>query len=191
VDQVDPFAPDTHQIHEFDPGIHPYPSGLFWTVPLDSSSVRADLGHGMASYHVTDLALRDFGTLANAFFNAPSTPATVSFDLQWQMLTVTNRKQTKVRDVAQGYAGDFWEVASSPQGHEALGAVTLKWSGTASDFRFVSNSAASSESYFAALGHERNGVFFPQGTVVRAHRTTSYARVRAGRSDLRRAPASY
>ena len=31
-------------MHDFDPGIDPYPEGLFWTVPLQSD--REDEGHG-------------------------------------------------------------------------------------------------------------------------------------------------
>lgn len=88
--------------------------------------------------------------------NLPSVPATASFHVQWQMLSVTGKKQIKVRDATQGFAGKFWQST-------ATGAATLEWSGTEAGFTFVSNPAATSTSYYAIFGHERNGAFFPQG----------------------------
>jgi hypothetical protein len=136
---------------------------------MSPSSVQVDLGHGTASYHATNLAVEDYGNLANAFFDGTSVPATVSFTLQWQMLTVTNRKQMKVRDAVQGFAGEFWES-------EEAGAATLAWSASEPGFSFQSDPAAASQSYYAELGHERNGAFFPQGTSLQTARTMPYSR---------------
>jgi hypothetical protein len=53
---------------------------------------------------------------------------------------------------AQGYAAQWiYDTAS------------IGWSGQQDGFTFVSNSADTSVSQFAAIGHERNGRFFPQG----------------------------
>jgi hypothetical protein len=124
---------------------------------MDPSSVQADLDTGSASYRATNLSLLDFGTLANAILNAaPQTPATASFRVQWQLLGAPGGQQIKVRDAEQGYAGTFWQSTQA-------GAAFLEWSAAEAGFAFVSDGAASSSSYFAQLGHERNGVFFPQG----------------------------
>jgi hypothetical protein len=119
--------------------------------------VQFNPGAGTASYGLSGLSVKDFGTLANAINNVPPVAATVSFQVQWQMLSVTDRKRLKVRDATQGFAGDFWVST-------VAGATTLEWSATAPGFSFVSDPAATSASYFSALGTERNGVFFPQGS---------------------------
>jgi hypothetical protein len=73
------------------------------------------------------------------------------------MLNATDRKRQQVRDATGGFAGDFWVSSTS-------GATTLQWSASEPGFSFVSDPAATSSSYFAALGRERNGAFFPQGS---------------------------
>ena len=42
---VDPLAPDTHQIHDFNLDITPFPDGLFWTRKVDAASVDVDPAH--------------------------------------------------------------------------------------------------------------------------------------------------
>jgi hypothetical protein len=39
----------------------------------------------------------------------------------------------------------------------------MEWTATVGDYTFVSDPLATSSSTFAEIGHERNGVFFPQG----------------------------
>jgi hypothetical protein len=115
----------------------------------------------------------DYGKLENAFLSeAPPVPARVSFSLHWNIQAAPDVTQLTIRDPAQGYAGEFWQS-------EAAGAATLEWSGSEAGFRFVSDPAATSSSYFAELGHERNGVFFPQGraAALTARGAGPYARV--------------
>jgi hypothetical protein len=150
---------------------------LFWTIPVSPSSVQVDLTQASARFQETNLAVEDYGTLATAIFaGGPSVPATVSFDLHWQMLAAPDVTHFKVRDAAQGFAGEFWES-------ETAGAATLAWSASEAGFAFASDPAATSSSYFAELGHERNGVFFPQGSALTARRAVTYARVPKGLTD--------
>jgi hypothetical protein len=148
---------------------------LFWTIPISSSSVQANFGHGTASYHISNLAVKDYGQLANAIFGGSSVPATVSFALAWNMIPVAGKQRTKVRNVAQGFAGDFWEV----DGDAAAGAATLAWSAQEQQtaFSFISDPANTSTSYYADLGHERNGAFFPQGEAAKVRTRASYVRI--------------
>ena len=115
--------------------------------------MQVDLDDATATYRITDLPVRHFGTLRDALSGAPFQPAVASFQLQWHLLDVTDRTRTKVRDATQDFAGKFWSSTSS-------GAATLEWSATSGGFTFTSDAAATSHSYVAVLGHERNGVFF-------------------------------
>jgi hypothetical protein len=139
---VDP----SNQVHDFDPGITPYPGGLFWTVPnptVDSIS----LGRGTAHMAMTDLALTDFFDIPNALFrfeNPVSSPAKCSFDIHWNG-PVTSRGR----------------VTASPgsTGELIMSNATMTWSASnALGFSFVSNPSGTS-SFFAQLGHVQNGVF--------------------------------
>jgi hypothetical protein len=138
----------TTQIHDFDPGIHPYPDGLFWTIQIPKNSVEVHLGAGTASLRVDDLALTDFFDIPNALSNGAlkgSSPATVSFDIHWS--GVIERRQ--VRNADLHVAGLFLTTGAS-----------IRWTGTnAQGFTFTSD-AAGQTVVSAQIGHERNGVFF-------------------------------
>jgi hypothetical protein len=41
--------------------------------------------------------------------------------------------------------------------------ATIEWSATEEGFAFESDPAETSTNVFSLIGHERNGVFFPQG----------------------------
>jgi hypothetical protein len=137
------------QVSDFDPGITPYPDGLFWTVPLPGDSVEVQMGAGKASMKATDLAAPDFFSIPNAllrFLTPVSLPATCSFDIHWSG-PVTDR--SRVDDPVVGFGGDF-----------VLNQATMSWSATRSDgFRFVSDPSPTT-SAFAQLGQMQNGVFF-------------------------------
>jgi hypothetical protein len=134
------------QVHDFDPGIHPYPSGLFWTVPNPSLD-SINLGHGTAHMKMTDLALTDFFDIPNALFrfeDPVSSPATCSFDIHWSG-PVTSRGA----------------VTASPgsTGQLIMNSATMTWSASnAQGFSFVSDPSGTS-SFFAQLGHVQNGIF--------------------------------
>jgi len=146
-------------VHDFDPGIHPYPGGLFWTVPLrsgredgqghgdDEGGVTADLEEGKARMAATNLHVRDFFNIPNAFlrFQKPvSVAAAVSFDVRWL-----------------GPATHGSPVTSPPGSSGRLFAspVTMTWSATnASGFSFKSNPSGTT-SFFGQIGHVTNGIF--------------------------------
>jgi hypothetical protein len=130
-------------IHDFNPGIPASgPSaGLFWTAHIPADSVRFDLGSVTASWRVQAFPLPDT-------IPAPPLQATVSMDVEWQGKTA----EVQVRDLVNGFAGSYSECAA-----------TVQWSAQEPGFSFVSDPSGTSKTTFAALGRERNGVFFPRG----------------------------
>ena len=133
------------QVHDFDPGINPYPNGLFWTVPI-SGVGPVVLGTGTARMQASDMVLQDYFDIPNALFRfevPTSVAATCSFDIHWHG-PVSSR-------------GPVTTPGSS--GQLVMSQATMTWSATnSSGFRFVSNPLGTS-SVFAQLGHVSNGVF--------------------------------
>jgi hypothetical protein len=119
---------------------------LFWTVRIPDENVSVNLGAGRASMHFTDQAVMDFGSIPNAIGNGPSSPATVTYDLEWSGVV----QRSQVSDTASGYAGQFIQTNA-----------TINWTAHAANgFAFTSDAGGQS-TVFAEIGHERNGVFFP------------------------------
>ena len=133
------------QVHDFDPGINPYPVGLFWTVPNPTLG-PIELGRGRASMSMANLALQDYFDIPNALFrfeDPVSADASCSFDIQWTG-PVTDTKPVET----QGSTGEL-----------ILTKATMTWSASNSlGFRFVSNPSGTT-SIFAQLGRVQNGVF--------------------------------
>src|SRR5262249_7802978 len=125
---------------------------------------------GTAELHVHNLPELDYAasSLAGNVSLGPqwqtaAVDATVSFDVVWNG-PVTRR--VEVNDAANGFAGQFNENQA-----------TVTWSArSASGFRFTSNPGNFSTSvpevpgvngvtaplnFFAQVGHEQNGIFFP------------------------------
>ena len=143
-------APDfvnfSNQRHDFDAGIAP--DGLFWTAPLPPGGVlNVHPGSGETSLEVHNIPILDYFNIPNALTRGPHTPATVSYAIHW----TKSNKHTKIRDKTVGFAGDFVENTA-----------TMSWSATTSAGTFLSGPESASASYFAIIGHERNGVFFTQ-----------------------------
>ena len=137
-----------NQIHDFNPGISPYPSGLFWTIPFASDSVASQFGAGRASFAVENSAERDFHNIGNALANGSSDRAVVSFAVEWS--GVLDRGHFS--DPDHSFQLDFVDTGA-----------TIRWSGvneaTGATFTSGPNNLAS----FARLAHERNGRFFNPG----------------------------
>jgi hypothetical protein len=96
---------------------------------------------------VSDLGIEDYFTFENSLTEAlPEIDADVSFNMQWSEII----ERIKFRNPAQGFAAEF-----------ALTSATVEWSAETSLARFVSD-PASTTTVYAEIGHERNGVFFPQ-----------------------------
>lgn len=132
------------QVHDFDPGIHPYPSGLFWTVPNPSLD-SIHMGNGTAHMKMTDLAVTDFFNIPNALFrfqNPVSSDAKCTFDIDWTG-PVTQRGGVST----PGSTGEL-----------LMTNATMTWSASnATGFKFVSNPSGTT-SAFAQLGRIQNGV---------------------------------
>jgi hypothetical protein len=137
----------TTQIHDFNPGINPFPGGLFWTFLTDPSNIRAHPGNGSATFKVSNFALEDYFNLANALQDGPEVAAVVeSLDIDWGR----HGKRVVTKDSTNGFSLDAIENTAS-----------MEWSAhNANGFRFVSAPAETSTSLFAEVGREDNGVFF-------------------------------
>jgi hypothetical protein len=136
------------QVHDLEPGINPYPDGLFWTVPIPASAVSVHFGAGRARYTMTDMEMEDYFDIINAlfqFYDPVSVPAVTSFDVR---LGGPISERTHVHDAAAGYEGTF-----------LLNQASMSWSASTEDgWSFVSDPETSSA--FSMMAKERNGVFF-------------------------------
>jgi hypothetical protein len=169
--------------HDFNPGngpaVSPVDSGngfgtrVFWTAVIPNGDVQVNPLTGAARMHVHNLPELDYyapdgqgdlhslgPTWQTGYF-----ASTVSIDVVWSG-PVTRR--VNVRDAANGFAGLFNENQA-----------TVTWSASsASGFSFTSNPGNFSTSepevpgvngvtaplnFFAQIGFERNGIFFPAG----------------------------
>jgi hypothetical protein len=96
---------------------------------------------------VRGLDLVDSGNLENALTGGPEVPARASFDARWQTLLASRFVEDREND----FGARFLQTEA-----------TIAWRATRPGFRFVSDPAATSRTVFAAIGRERNGVFFPR-----------------------------
>jgi hypothetical protein len=135
------------QIDDFNPGIRPYPDGLFWTIQIPDDSVRVNPGAGSAIYRVKDLQIADYGNFDNSFSGGAGTPATVSFDVRWSGV----EQRVNIKDPVARFGGEF-----------VRGQARMQWSAVAGDYAYQSDPLDTSSSDFASLGTERNGSFFPR-----------------------------
>jgi hypothetical protein len=108
--------------------------------------VEVHPGAGTARFALTDFDTRDFHTVSNSILGGPSDPAMVSFEMIW-----SGRGSSVVQ--TDGSTFSFDSVISS---------ATIEWSALneATGMHFQSDPASTSQSEFAAVGHEKNGVFF-------------------------------
>jgi hypothetical protein len=138
------------------------PDGLFWTVSLPSSSVQVNAGAGVATYQVSDLVTKDFGTTLNDLLHGPWVPATVSFAVRWSGVTSnTQRSHLNPTNLggshsAEPFAGAF--VVSQLPGN---GTATMQWSASEANLQYVTDWSTPSQCLWTVVGRERNGVFLP------------------------------
>ena len=133
----------TDQIHDFNPGIDPFPAGLFWTVAIPEDSVALNLGRGTASYRLSNFAIEDYGSIGNALSDGSSAPGIVSFDVEWSGV---------VERATASNASDQFSLSLVRTG------ASITWSGTSSLGSFESD--AVTKVNFAQIAHETNGMFF-------------------------------
>jgi len=146
------------------PGGNNFGTRVFWTAVVPEGGVQ--INPVTAEMHVHNLAALDYpadfgsGSLGPNWQTA-YVPATVSFDVVW---TGPVTRRVTVVDATDQFAGTF---------NENQAVVT--WSAqSSSGFSFISNPGDSSTStpgapnisttyFFAEIGHEKNGIFFPHG----------------------------
>ncbi len=134
------------QVHDFDPGITPYPGGLFWTqagVTVDDVHV----GEGSAHMSATELPENDFFNIPNGLFrflHPVSSNAHVTFDISWN-----GPVSSRASIATPGSSGEL-----------GMCSATMTWSAhNDMGFKFKSNPSPTT-SAFAQIGHVSNGVFF-------------------------------
>jgi hypothetical protein len=92
--------------------------------------------------------MQDYGDLVNALQEGPSAPAIASFEIEW----------TESKDRHRFYFEPHqWDA------NLVFNAAKVAWSAKTETAMFVSDPAPTSTTLFAEVGHERSGVFFPQG----------------------------
>jgi hypothetical protein len=190
----------THDINPGNgPAVSPVDSGngfgarVFWTAVVPDGDVQVNPGSGRAEMHVRNLPELDYfspggtGDLASLGPNWQSGyfDSTVSIDVVW---TGPVTRRVNVKDAANGFAGLFNEDQA-----------TVTWSAkSASGFSFTSNPGNFSTSvpedplvngvtaplnFFAQVGHERNGVFFPAGAAQQSQLAASSPKGAVSASD--------
>lgn len=106
-----------------------------------------NLDAGTASFKASNLVTKDFHDGVNDLLHGPSVPATISFDVEWSGLTqhvTTTDNSTFIEELLQS----------------TTGGATVTWSGIEATQSFATDPASSVTTFFAAIGTERNGVFF-------------------------------
>jgi hypothetical protein len=118
---------------------------LFWTACIDKHTVEVNPGNGRATMTVNDLSMPDFFDAPNALVMGPSVPGVVSFHIEW---TKSSDKR-KFRYVPEQWRADV-----------VINEAKAAWRGDTALASYVSDPIETSQSLFAEVGHERNGVFF-------------------------------
>jgi hypothetical protein len=139
-------GPGNTQINDINPGINPYPAGLFWTIPLPPQSVVANPGAGSAVYRATNIEIRDFVDFNESLSGQPGDPATVSFEVRWSGVD----QRVRIHDEDTEFAGEF-----------VRGKAQMRWAAVVGNYQFRSEPLSTSSSDFAEIGTMRNGTFFP------------------------------
>jgi hypothetical protein len=140
--QFDP----AHQLHDFNPGIKSFPSGLFWVIPISCDSVEVHLGEATALISVEDIDLEDYHDVINALKDGPEVASTALFSLRWSDIL----DLFELRDETHRFRGRFIQDTA-----------LVFWSAENEDgLVFTTDPGAPQTNLFWLIGHERNGVFF-------------------------------
>ncbi len=138
--------------HSYDPGL--LPTGTFWITPVPEDAVEVDFDEGEAELRVRDVCVMDFLTVANSL--NPAHPRGVfralinSLRIRWSGVS---RAVSNFRDTINGFGGDFLETSATIE----VTVTTLPETGKG--FRFTSDPPETTETLFAQIGREGNGVF--------------------------------
>ena len=129
------------------PGVNPYPDGLFWTTRVAPEAVVARPASGEAIYKVKNLVIRNFPDFNTALSGDPGAPAVVSFEVRWFAV----EERLNLKDETTGFGGAF-----------VRGQARMAWTARVGQYLFESDPIETSSSDFAELGTERNGSYFPR-----------------------------
>jgi hypothetical protein len=134
-----------NQVHDFNPGVSPFPTGLFWTATVPSRSVDFDFEEAEASFELENFEIDDYHDVVNALVNDKEiATGHVNIDLEWS--GVLAKGSTRVTDPLRRFENHFIHDRAN-----------LEWSASEPGFKFESTSNAGG---FAEIARERNGVFF-------------------------------
>ena len=144
----------THQLHDFEPGIAR--SGLFWTIPIPTSSISYDTNTGRARFHAHNVRVTDYHDFLNAVLGGGPKPVAslVSFDVRWHGHGHHRRLRDKKFDFEGKYITGPTTVTFTAKQHGSN--VVYRSVPTSQYNPTVKQMGAGSP----AVGHERNGVFF-------------------------------
>ena len=137
------------------------PDGLFWTVLVPDESVQVDLDEGTAVMQASNLATLDFQTIQNDLTHGAAIPTTVSFTVQWSGLR--DREIVRLPVLPDGSRGFIADLAQSTSS-----GATVAWSAEeptavvngVTGVHYGADAGTAATVLYAALGRERNGVFF-------------------------------
>jgi hypothetical protein len=142
-------AGGSQQVHDYNPGEE---NGLFWTVPIPSSSVDVDVEDATAALGLNNFLIDDYGSVGNAISGGKEIgTAQLSMHIRWG-----------------GSAQRFSFVnAGLPTPFKASGfktKATMRWSAVET-INGVTHTVTGdkNDSDFGMIARERNGVFFAQG----------------------------
>jgi hypothetical protein len=136
------------QVHDFNPGEE---NGLFWTVPIPTNSVHADLEEGTAALTLSDFLIDDYGNLGNALSGGKEIgTAKLSLHVTWS--GVIERFRASQAGLPTPFKAKGFKTKATMRWSalETIGGVTHTVSGD-------KNSAD-----FGLVAKEKNGVLFPR-----------------------------
>lgn len=128
---------------------------------MPDGSVQVNLGAGTAIMQVSNLATLDFVTFENDLLHGPSIPTTVSYTVQWSGLA--NRSKVVIPVLQDGSPGFAAELAQSDTSGATVAFTASEPTAVVNGLTgvtYMSDPATPATVLYAALGRERNGVFF-------------------------------
>ena len=135
------------QVHDFNPGVHPFPHGLFWTTAVPSHSIEFDFEDAEAELELENFELDDYHDVVNALVNDREVnTGHVNVELNWS--GVLKRGNARVNDPT---------TMRKFETHWINDNAHLEWSATEPGFKFQSKTSVMG---FGQIARERNGVFF-------------------------------
>ena len=118
---------------------------MFWTIRVPDDRVEVDVDGARASINLRDVDVGDYHDVLSALSGGPSVPSNVSFHIHWSGV----KQRVHLHDNQKKFDAQL-----------IVDTATMGWSAHTKDFKFESDPENTSTTIFAAIGRERNGVFF-------------------------------